>query len=113
MFEARKSNIPGFTRGSSSQPHEEKKKGGENQKPSSDGMKELTQLIKQMEINHANQVKQMEASHANQITVLQNRVITLERSQSNRQQHNPNDSGQGDLLKMIKGHLILLKPPTW
>jgi hypothetical protein len=42
MLEARKSNILGFTIGSSSQPHEEKKKSGENQKPSSDGMKELT-----------------------------------------------------------------------
>jgi hypothetical protein len=65
MLEARKSNIPGFTRGSSSQPYEEKKKNVENQKYSSDGMKELTQLVKQMEINHANQVKQMEANHAN------------------------------------------------
>jgi hypothetical protein len=67
MLEARKSNIPGFTRGSSSQPYEEKKKNVENQKSSNDGMKELTQLIKQMEINHANQIKQMEINHANQI----------------------------------------------
>jgi hypothetical protein len=63
-----------------SQPHEEKKKSGENQKPSNDGMNELTQLIKQMEINHANQ-----------INALQNRLITMERSQSNRKQHKPND----------------------
>jgi hypothetical protein len=57
MLEARKSNITGFTRGSSSsQPYEEKKKNVENHKSSNDGMKELTQLIKQMEINHANQL---------------------------------------------------------
>jgi hypothetical protein len=31
MQDARKSNIPGFTRGSSSQPYEEKKKKVENQ----------------------------------------------------------------------------------
>jgi hypothetical protein len=43
-------------------------------------MKELTQLIKQMEINHTNQ-----------INALQNRLITMERSQNNRQQHKPND----------------------
>jgi hypothetical protein len=40
----------------------------------------LTQLIKQMEVNHANQ-----------INALQNRLITMERSQNNRQQHKPND----------------------
>ena len=54
MREARKSNIPGFTRGTSSQPYEEKKKNVENQGSSNDGIKELTQLIKQMEINRAN-----------------------------------------------------------
>ena len=46
MLEARKSNIPGFTRGSSSQPYEEKKKNVENKKSSNDGIKELTQFIK-------------------------------------------------------------------
>jgi hypothetical protein len=55
MQDARKSNLPGFTRGTSSQPYEEKKKKVENQGSSNDGIKELTQLIKQMEINHANQ----------------------------------------------------------
>jgi hypothetical protein len=79
MLESRKSNIPGFTRGSSSQPYEEKKKNVENQKSSNDGMKELTQLIKQMEINHANQIKQMEINQTNQITALQNRLIAIER----------------------------------
>ena len=66
------SNIPSFTRGSSSQPYNERNKNVENKKPSDDGMKEITQLIKQMEINHANQlkehanqVKQMEVNHAN------------------------------------------------
>jgi hypothetical protein len=58
MQDARKSNIPGFTRGSSSQLYDEKKKNVETQKSSSDGIKELTQLIKQMEINHANQLKE-------------------------------------------------------
>jgi hypothetical protein len=161
MLEARKSNIPGFTRGSSPKVNDEKKKKDEGQESSSDGIKELTQLIKQMEVNHTNQ-----------INALQNRLITMERSQSNRQQHKPNDkwprrppqndqrppnpfestnlvdqrsipycrpsgefheestclvlnpptclvlrsqmiSGQEDLPKMIKGHLILLNPPTW
>ena len=41
MQDARKSNIPGFTRGSSSQLFDEKKN-VETQKPSSDGIKELT-----------------------------------------------------------------------
>jgi ribonuclease HI len=80
MQDARKSNIPGFTRGSSSKSSEEKKKKVEGQESSSDGIKELTQLIKQMEINHANQ-----------INALQNRLITMERSQNNRPHHKPND----------------------
>jgi hypothetical protein len=48
MREASKSNIPGFTRGTSSQPYEENKKNVDNQGFSNDGIKELTQLIKQM-----------------------------------------------------------------
>jgi hypothetical protein len=80
MLKAKKSNIPGFTRGSSSKVNDEKKKKVEGQESSSDGIKELTQLIKQMEINHNNQ-----------INALQNRLITMERSQNNRQQHKPND----------------------
>jgi hypothetical protein len=91
MLEARKSNILGFTKGSSSQPYEEKKKNVENQKSSNDGMKELTQLIKQMEINHANQLKQMEINQTNQITALQNRLIAVERGQASRVPHRPND----------------------
>jgi hypothetical protein len=58
MQDARKPNIPGFTRGSSSQLFDEKKKNVENKKSSNDGIKELTRLIKQMEINHANQLKE-------------------------------------------------------
>jgi Na+/phosphate symporter len=80
MQDSRKSNILGFTRGSSSKVNEEKKKKVEGQESSSDGIKELTQLIKQMEINHANQ-----------INALQNRLITMERSQNNKQHHKPND----------------------
>jgi hypothetical protein len=80
MLEARKSNIPAFTRGSSSKVNEEKKKKDEGQGSSSDRIKELTQLIKQMEVNHANK-----------INALQNRLITMERAQNNRQQHRPND----------------------
>jgi hypothetical protein len=91
MLEARKSNILGFIRGSSSQPYVEKKKNVENQKPSNDGMKELTQLIKQMEINHANQIKQMEINQTNQITALQNRLIAMDRGQGSRPPQRPND----------------------
>ena len=68
-----KSNIPGFTRGTSSRSHEDKKKKPEIQESSSDFVKELTQLIKQMEINHANQ-----------LAAMQNRLINMERSQANR-----------------------------
>jgi hypothetical protein len=87
MQDARKSNIPGFTRGSSSQLFDEKKKNVETQKPSSDGIKELTQLIKQMEINHANQLKEK----VSQMNAMQNRLIAMERGQANRSQHRPND----------------------
>jgi hypothetical protein len=80
MQDARKSNIPGFSRGSSSKNVEERKKKVEGQESSNDGIKELTQLIKQMEINHANQ-----------INALQNRLITMERAQANRSHHKPND----------------------
>jgi hypothetical protein len=70
----------GFTRGSSSKINDEKKKKVEGQESSNDGIKELTQLIKQMEINHADQ-----------INALQNRLITTKRSQNNRQHPRPND----------------------
>jgi hypothetical protein len=80
MQDARKSNIPGFSRGTSSKTIEEKKKKVENQESSNDGIKDLTQLIKQMEINHANQMNAM-----------QNRLIAMERAQSSRPHHKPND----------------------
>jgi len=80
MQDARKSNLPGFSRGISSKTNEEKKKKVENQESTSDGIHELTQLIKQMEINHGNQM-----------TTMQNRLIAMERAQSSRPHHNPND----------------------
>ena len=81
MLEARKSNIPGFDRGSSSRVNEDKKKRDEGQTSSNDGIKELTELIKQLDMKHDNQ-----------INALHNRLITVERSQgNNRQQHKPND----------------------
>jgi hypothetical protein len=80
MIEARKSNIPGFTRGSYSKVNDENNKKDEVQGSSSDGIKELTQLIKKMEVNHTSQ-----------INALQNRLITMERSKNSRQQHKPND----------------------
>jgi hypothetical protein len=87
LLEARKSNIPGFTRGSSSKVNDEKKKEPRGQESSSDGIKELTQLIKQMEINHANQAKE----HASQMNAMQNRLIAMERGQASRPPHRPND----------------------
>jgi hypothetical protein len=54
MQGARKYKLSGFSRGTSYKPNEENKKKVENQESSNDGIKELTQLIKQMEINHAN-----------------------------------------------------------
>jgi hypothetical protein len=98
LLEARKSNIPDFTRGSSSKVNDEKRKEPRGQESSNDGMDKLSQLIKQMEINHANQIKQMEINqanqakeHANQMNAMQNRLIAMERSQANRPPHRPND----------------------
>jgi hypothetical protein len=104
-------NMPIFlvSLGTSSQPYEEKKKKIENQGSSDDGIKELTQLIKQMELNHVNQIKQMEVNQANQIkqmeinqanqvrkhasqmNAMQNSLIAMERTQSSRPQHRSND----------------------
>jgi hypothetical protein len=80
MQDPRKSNILGFTRGSSSEPFDEKKKNVETQKSSNDGIKELTQLIKQMEINHANQLNE----HVSKMNAMQNRLIAMERGQASR-----------------------------
>ena len=68
-----KSNIPGFTRETSSRFDKDKKKKPEIQESSSDSIKELTQLIKQMEINHANR-----------LAAMQNKLINMERSQANK-----------------------------
>jgi ribonuclease HI len=91
LLESRKSNIPGFNRGSSSKVSEDKKKETKGQESSSDGIDKLTQLIKQMEVNHANQIKQMEANHTSQMNAMQNRLIAMERNQANRPPHRPND----------------------
>jgi hypothetical protein len=90
MQDARKSNLFGFSRGTSSKPNEEKKKKVENQESSNDGIKELTQLIKQMEINQDNQIK-IDINHANEMTAMQNRLVAMERAQANRSHHKPND----------------------
>ena len=91
MQDARKSNIPGFSRRTSSKTNEEKKKKVENQESSSDGIKELTQLIKKMEVNPANQINQIEINHANQMTTMHNRLVAMDRAQANRSHHKPND----------------------
>jgi hypothetical protein len=91
MQDARKSDILDFSRGTSSKTNEENKKKVENKKTSNDGIKELTQLIKKMEVNWDNQIKQIEINHANQMTTMQNRFIAMERDQSSRPHHNPND----------------------
>jgi hypothetical protein len=87
MQDARRSNILGFSRGISSQSYEDKKKKSESQESSSDGIKELNQLIKQMEINQANQMRE----HASQMNAMQNRLKAMEMDQSSRRQHRPND----------------------
>ena len=66
------SNLPSFTRGATSKSHEGKKK-LETQESISDSIKELTKLIKKMEIDHATQM-----------TAMQNRLISMERAQTNR-----------------------------
>jgi hypothetical protein len=92
LLEARKSNIPGFTRGpSSSKVNDEKKKETKGPESSDDGMDKFTKLLKQMELNHANQIKQMEANHTSQLNAMQNRLIAMERNQGNRPPHRQND----------------------
>jgi hypothetical protein len=87
LLESRKSNIPGFTRGPSPKVNDEKKKEPKDQGSSSDGVDKLAQLIKQMEINQANQAKE----HANQMNAIQNRLIAMERNQGNRPPPRQND----------------------
>jgi hypothetical protein len=57
MQDARKSNLSSFSREISYKPIEERKKKVENQESYNDGIKELTQLIKKMEVNQANHIK--------------------------------------------------------
>jgi hypothetical protein len=44
-----------------------------------------------MEIRQVNQIKQIEINHANQMKFMQNRSIAMERDQSSRSHHKPND----------------------
>ena len=73
-----KSNILGFTRGSSSKQSDPKEK-SESKISANDHFKELAEMIKTMELNHATQMNTM-----------QNRLITMERSHNNRFQNKPN-----------------------
>jgi ribonuclease HI len=66
-----KSNLPGFTRGSSSRQTESKEKvaAPDNKDPNFDPLKVVTEMV-----------KGMEATHATQLSALQNRLIAMERS---------------------------------
>ena len=75
MQAASRSNISGFSRGSSSKSKEERKVKFENQDPQGQTIEKLTQIIKQMEISQA-------AMQANQ-TALQNEVVSLKRNKGN------------------------------
>ena len=84
-----KSNVLGFSKGSP--PESDKVKKVENQEPQGDSIDKLTQLIKQMELNHANQLAAMQANQ----TALQNKVVSLERNRGNNFYPNkPNDRWQ-------------------
>ena len=77
-----KSNTPGFVRGSSSKQSKPKEK-SESKTSAKDPFKELAEMIKTMELNHATQMNAM-----------QNRLIAMERSQNNRFQNKPNKDWQ-------------------
>ena len=102
-----KSNLPGFTRGSSStsKQAELKDKTVSTEKDSSiDPLKELTEVI-----------KAMEANHASQLNAMQNKLIAMERSQSNRfplGEMEDKNGRKGD-LHMIIDLLISWKQQTW
>jgi hypothetical protein len=53
-----KSNLPGFTRGSSSKQSESKEKATtpDNKDPSYDSLKAITEMVKRMEATHATQL---------------------------------------------------------
>ena len=78
MQASRKSNLHGFTRGNSSKQSEPKEK-SDSKTSAKDLFKELVEMIKTMELNHAAQMNAM-----------QNRLIAMERSQNNRFQSKPN-----------------------
>jgi hypothetical protein len=79
-----KSNIPGFSRGSTSRQTEVKDKAvaaaPENKDLNFDPLKVVTEMV-----------KRMEATHATQLSAMQNRLIAMERSQNNRFQPRPNN----------------------
>jgi hypothetical protein len=66
-----KSNLPGFSRGSSSKQTEANDKAAapDNKDPNFDPLKTVTEMV-----------KRMEATHATQLSALQNRLIATERS---------------------------------
>jgi hypothetical protein len=75
-----KSNLPGFTRGSSSRQSDPKEKATvpDNKDPSYDPLKAITEMF-----------KRMEATHATQLSALQNRLIAMERSQNQNNKFQP------------------------
>jgi hypothetical protein len=75
-----KSNLPGFTRGSSSRQSDPKEKAAipDNKDPSYDPLKAITEMV-----------KRMEATHATQLSALQNRLIAMERSQNQNNRFQP------------------------
>jgi hypothetical protein len=77
-----KSNLPGFSWGSSSRQTKVKDKTAtpENKDPNFDPLKVITEMV-----------KRMEATHTTQLGALQNRLIAMERSQNNRVQPRPNN----------------------
>jgi hypothetical protein len=75
-----KSNLPGFTRGSSSKQLDPKEKATvpDNKDPSYDPLKAIIEMV-----------KRMEATHATQLSALQNRLIAMERSQNQKNRFQP------------------------
>jgi hypothetical protein len=82
MQASRKSNLPGFSRGSTSKQSKNKEKAvaSDNKDTSHDPLKALTKMM-----------KRMEANHATQLSAMQNRLIAMERAQNNRFQPRPNN----------------------
>jgi len=91
MQDSGKSNVLGFSKGTP--PESDKVKKVENQEPLGDSIKELAQLIKQMELNHANQLAAMQANQ----TALHNKIAAMEGDKSN--SHKPNDRWQKGIPK--------------